>query len=224
MYRLLVSVLLPALGFAELPQGFVPLFNGRDLAGWHVSETNHHGNTKSWKIENGIVTSTQDPPRVGGILLTDKKYKNFEVYAEINPDFGCDGGLFLRSTEKGEAYQVMIDFLETGNVSGLYGERLPEMNKPDSGSGKKLDPEWRTHWKEKQWNSLRARIEGDVPHIQVWLNGTQVVDWTAAKNFLPEDATSGMIALQVHRSGADGGRWVPGGYHRYRNVGVKVLP
>lgn len=209
---------------AQLPEGFTPLFNGRDLTGWHVSETNHHGNTKSWRVENGVIVATQDPPKIGGILLTDRTFRNFEVYAEINPDFGCDGGLFLRSTEKGEAYQVMIDFLEGGNVGGLYGERLPEMNKPEAGTGMKTDREWRRHWKEGQWNSLRARIEGSAPHIQVWLNGQKVADWTAARSYLPDGGDSGMIALQVHRSGDKFERWKPGGYHRWRNIGVKVLP
>lgn len=209
---------------AQLPAGFQSIFNGKDLAGWHISETNHHGNTKSWKVERGILTAHQDPPLIGGILLTDRAYKNFEIYLEINPDFGCDGGLFLRSTEKGEAYQVMIDFLEGGNVGGLYGERLPEMNKPDSGVGQRIDREWRRHWKEGEWNSLRARIEGDAPHIQVWLNGAKVSDWTANRSYLPDTGTAGMIAVQVHRSSDTSSRWKPGGYHRFRNIGVKELP
>ncbi|MFN7932867.1 MAG: DUF1080 domain-containing protein [Bryobacteraceae bacterium] len=212
---------------APIPKGFRPLFNGKDLKGWHISEVNHHGNTKAWAVKDGIVTVTQNPPGNGGILLTDKTYKNFEISLEVNPDFGCDGGLFLRSTEKGEAYQVMLDFLEGGNMGGIYGEGLPELNKPDTGSGKKMDPEWQKHWKKGTWNHIRARIEGDAPHIQVWLNGTQVADWTAAKSFLPGGGNSGMIALQAHRSDPKGKnpRWLrEGGFHRFRNVAIKELP
>lgn len=224
MAAFLLLLFFPFAAAAQLPEGFTPLFNGKDLTGWHVSETNHHGNTKSWRVENGVILATQDPPKIGGILLTDRTFRNFEVYAELNPDFGCDGGLFLRSTEKGEAYQVMVDFLEGGNVGGLYGERLPEMNQPDAGTGMKLDREWRRYWKEGQWNSLRARIEGVAPRIQVWLNGNQVADWTASRSYLPGGADSGRIALQVHRSGDKFERWKPGGYHRWRNIGVKELP
>ena len=221
--------LIPALfSYAQsIPKGFQPLFHGDTLHGWHISEVNHHGNTKAWKVQNGVVTVTQNPPGNGGIILTDKTYKNFEISLEVNPDFGCDGGLFLRSTEKGEAYQVMLDFLEGGNIGGIYGERLPEANKPEAGSGKKVDREWRKYWKPDTWNHLRARIEGDAPHIQVWLNGTQIVDWHAARNFLPNNATSGMIALQAHRSDPKGKnpRWRPeGGFHRFRNLAIKELP
>lgn len=226
--RALFLLLIPLSGFADsIPAGFQPLFNGKDLTGWHVSEVNHHGNTKAWAVKNGIVTVTQDPPGNGGIILTDKQYKNFEISLEVNPDFGCDGGLFLRSTEKGEAYQVMLDYLEGGNIGGIYGERLPDVNKPDAGTGKKVDREWVKYWKKGQWNHIRARIEGDAPHILVWLNGRQIVDWTAAKNYLPGGAASGMIALQAHRSDpkAKNSRWLAeGGFHRFRNVAIKELP
>ncbi len=224
MRSILLAGILSMIAAAELPQGFTPLFNGKDLTGWHVSETNHHGNTKAWRAENGTIITTQDPPKNGGILLTDRKFKNFEVYVEINPDYGCDGGLFLRSTEKGEAYQVLLDYLDGGNIGGVYGERLPELNKPDSGKGEKTNPDWQKYWKKGEWNSIRARIEGDAPRIQVWMNGTKITDWTANRSFLPDGGNAGMIALQVHRTGDDYARWKKGGYHRYRNIGVKELP
>ncbi len=171
-------------------------------------------------MENGVISVTQDKPGNGGILLTDKRYKNFEVSLEINPTWGCDGGLFLRASEKGEGYQVMIDFLEGGMVGGIYGERLKDV-KADNSKAR----DWKKLWKENQWNHLRARIEGDIPHIQVWLNGTQIVDWTDTANHLVDGATDGMIALQAHRSDPSwkSTRWVENGYHRFRNVAVKEL-
>ncbi len=42
---------------AAVPQGFTPLFNGKDLSGWHISKTNHHGTTPDWKVENGVLTA-----------------------------------------------------------------------------------------------------------------------------------------------------------------------
>ena len=75
-------------------------------------------------MKDGVLLATQDRPGNGGILLTDRRYRDFEVSLEINPDWGCDGGLFLRSNEEGDAYQVMIDYLEGGSVGGLYGEGI----------------------------------------------------------------------------------------------------
>jgi hypothetical protein len=227
MQRFVVLICASAslLAAAKIPSGFQPIFNGRDMAGWHVSEVNHHGNTKAWSVKNRVLMVTQQPPGNGGILLTDKQYHNFEISLEIKPDWGCDGGLFLRSNEQGDAYQVMIDYLEGGIVGGIYGEGLDAVNR-ETGTGDKRAANWRQHWKQGQWNTLRARIEGDTPHIQVWLNGAQIVDWTDSANHSKGGATSGMIAVQAHRStpGAKGSRWVTGGYHRYRNIAIKELP
>jgi hypothetical protein len=215
-----IFLLSAAICAAQTPAGFKALFNDKDLKGWHISEVNHHGNTKAWKNENGVVSVTQDKPGNGGILLTDKRYKNFEVSLEINPTWGCDGGLFMRASEKGEGYQVMIDFLEGGVVGGIYGERLKDV-KPDNTKAR----EWKKYWKENDWNHLRARIEGDVPHLQVWLNGTQIVNWTDTANHLVDGATDGMIALQAHISDPTkpNSRWVAGGYHKFRHVAIKEL-
>jgi hypothetical protein len=212
------------------PKGAKKLWNGKDLKGWHISEVNHHGNTKAWTVENGVLTVTQDTPGNGGILLTDRTYKNFELYLEVKPDWGCDGGIFLRSTEKGEAYQVMLDYLEGGVMGGIYGERIPELQskpgEPQVGTGKRLDREWQKYWKKDDWNQIKIRIEGEAPHIQVWINGSVSADWTDSANHSKAGPEGGMIALQTHRSNpeAKNQRWVPGGKHRYRNIYVVELP
>jgi lysophospholipase L1-like esterase len=191
---------------------FKAVFNGTDLSGWHISQVNHHGKTQGWKVEDGAITGTQDKPGHGGILLTDKKYKNFEVQMELRPDYGCDSGLFLRASEKGEAYQVLLDYLDGGSLAGIYGERLKDV--------KGFQANWEPVWKRTDWNHIRARIEGDVPHIQVWLNGVKVTDWTDTANHLPDGATEGMVAVQVHA----GNRWIPGAKHRFRNISIRELP
>ena len=217
----LALLALPALLAAAVPAGFTPLFNGKDLAGWHISQVNHHGKSQGWSVKDGVVLATQDRPGHGGILLTDRKYRDFEVSLEINPDWGCDGGLFLRSNEKGQAYQVMIDYLEGGSVGGIYGEGLAELK---GGTGERINRDWAKHWKKGEWNTLRARIEGDVPHIRVWLNEVQLIDWTDSANHAADGATEGMIALQMHFSNEKTPRWKDGGFHRFRNVAVKELP
>ena len=202
-----------------IPPGFTPIFNGVNLIGWHVSQVNHHGNSRGWTVENGVLSATQDKPGTGGILLTDRKYRNFEVYLEVNPDWGCDGGLFLRSNEKGQAYQVMIDYLEKGIVGGIYGEGLPDLGSENREN--RMARGWEKTWRKGEWNSLRARIEGDIPHIQVWMNDVKIVDWTDSANHSADGAADGMIALQMHFSNKTTPRWIPGGYHRFRNIAIK---
>jgi len=221
----------------KVPEGFTPIFNGKDLTGWHVSKTNHHGTTPEYRVVSGVIVGTQNPRGKGGILLTDKKYKNVEVYMEIKPDWGCDSGLFLRSSEAGEAYQVTLDYLPGGGMGGIYGERLTGVGGGrGAGGASNLTAEqraeqarqrasaWQKAWKREAWNSVRARIEGDVPHITVWINDQQITDFTDTANHAANGATDGMIAIQMHFSDEKTPRWVDGGFWRWRVIAVKELP
>ncbi len=215
---LFISVLLLVVPLAsdehpgKIPAGFTSIFNGANLAGWHVSMTNHHGNTREWRVLEGNLTGRQSPVGNGGILLTDKRYKNFEVYLEVKPDFGCDSGLFLRSNAAGQAYQVMLDYLEGGNIGGIHGERL-------EGVEGALSQGWEDVWNKDDWNAIRARMVGNPPRITVWLNGKKITDFRDTANHAAGAAEDGMIAVQVH----SGKRWAENGYHRFRNIAVKEL-
>lgn len=223
--KVICTALLLAGVAAWAEEGFVPLFSGKDLKGWHISETNHHGNTKAWKWQGDVLTVTQEPAGNGGILLTDKTYKNFELRLEVKPDWGCDGGIFLWSTEKGEAYQVMLDYLEGGVMGGIYGEGLPAVN-AGSGYGQRMDRDWQRLWKRDDWNEVRIVIRGEVPEIRVWINGNLSADWIDSTNHAKTGMAGGMIALQAHRSDpkAKNPRWKEGGFHRFRNVRIRELP
>jgi hypothetical protein len=203
----------------NIPAGFTPIFNGKDLTGWHVSKTNHHGITPDYHVQHGMIVGTQSPLGGGGILLTDKSYKNVEVYLEVKPDWGCDSGLFFRSNEAGDAYQVTLDYLPDGAIGGIYGEGLQDVGKSATPAPSAAVP-WTKAWKREDWNAVRARIEGDVPHITAWVNDQLVTDFTDTANHAAGGRTEGPIAIQVH----GGDRWVPGGFWRWRVIAVKELP
>ena len=111
-------------GCPQVGSDFAPIFDGKTLAGWHISTKSPHGTTKAWVVKDGAITGTQDKPGNGGILLTDEQYGDFEISMEIGNDYGPDSGLFLRSTEDGKCYQAMIDYHDNGNVMGVYGEGI----------------------------------------------------------------------------------------------------
>jgi len=233
-----------------VPPGFTSLFNGRDLTGWHISTTNHHGITPSYRVMHGLIVGSQNPLGQGGILLTDRKYKNVELYTEVKPDYGCDSGLFFRSNEAGDAYQVTMDYLPGGGMGGIYGEGLTGVggrgNAPAPARGATTPPAaaaapppppvvggiplgsttpqgtaaWMKAWKREDWNTVRVRFVGDVPHITVWINDQQITDFTDTANHAAGGITEGPIAIQVH----GGTRWVPGGLWRWRTIAVKELP
>jgi len=218
--------------------GFVAIFDGRSLAGWHVSaQTGHSGASKHksggrWVVENGALVGSQDIPGNGGIVITDKPYGNFEVALEMNNDFVPDSGLFLRSTEKGQAYQYMIDYHANGNLAGVYGEglsggihqrnfdftdKVTEIKPHDCPFPLPVKPaDWPNFWKHGQWNELRARIVGNPPKITTWINGVRFMEFQDSEKRHPD---AGGIALQVHGGGGD----LTKQFVRYRNVRVKVL-
>jgi hypothetical protein len=209
---------------AQIPAGFKSIFNGKDLQGWHVSRTTHQGTTPDFRVENGIMVVRQKPYGQGGVLLTDTKYKNFEIYLEISIDSLTNGGIFIRSSESGIAYQVELD--ETSNTTGnLLGERL-QISKAATCKGRA------EIWKKDDWNSYRIRMVGEIPHITLWINGVQMWDVTQPKNDFIAGATQGMIGLQSHwttlfspAAGEWNGLtlWAPGATHRYRNIAIKEL-
>jgi hypothetical protein len=218
--------------------GFVSIFDGKTLSGWHVSgKTGHSRASKNqsggkWFVENGAIAGSQDIPGNGGIVITDEQYGDFEVVLEMNNDFGPDSGLFLRSTEDGKAWQAMIDYHANGNVMGVYGEGLG--GKPSVRNYSFLDSpdrivvstnsptpllvkgeSWPYFWRHGQWNELRARIVNNPPTITTWINGVKITEWIETEKRHPD---KGGIALQVHGGGDHTREFV-----RYRNVRVKRL-
>ncbi|HVU86020.1 MAG TPA: DUF1080 domain-containing protein [Pirellulales bacterium] len=217
--------------------GFVSIFDGKTLNGWHVSaQTGHSGASQHrsggrWGVEDGAITGSQDTPGNGGIVLTDKAYGDFEVVVEMNNDFGPDSGLFLRSTEKGQAYQYMVDYHAGGNLAGIYGEglsggislrnfdfvdKVTDIRPHDCPFPLPIKPvDWPKLWQHGKWNELRARIVGNPPTITTWINGVRFMEFTDVEKRHPD---SGGIALQVHGGGDFTKQFV-----RYRGIRVKVL-
>lgn len=229
LLKLFLFVLVfPAVSFSQahiqnIPKGFTPLFNGKDLNGWHISRTSHQGTTPNFFVENGTLTAMQHPYGQGGVLLTNKKYKNFELYVEVKIDSFCNGGIFLRSTESGQAYQ--IELAEPGGTGDLFGEMLPISKSAQA-------KEKASVWIPNGWNAFRIRMEGAVPRLTLWLNGKQMWAVTEPVNDFTAGATEGMIGLQAHWSAPYAaavaefdmsGSWRPGGAHRFRNIAIREL-
>jgi hypothetical protein len=112
-------------GTAAGEEGFVSLFDGKSLAGWHTNaEEIVHGKGGRWTVEDGAITGEQDPPGSGngGILMTDQDYGDFELMLELAPDWGIDSGVFLRTNPQGVCFQVYVDYHDHGNIGWISTE------------------------------------------------------------------------------------------------------
>lgn len=188
----------------------IKLFDGKSLAGWHTNEQKiGHGTGGNWQVEKGVLTGEQDPPGSGngGILMTDKKYGDFELELELAPDWSIDSGVFLRTNKEGECFQIYVDYRDGGlvgfistegkarmyirpfyidgvldNKANLTGfETKPDKRKEAWGSDFLLyhctPEEWKKAWKIGKWNHLRIRCVGKYPRITTWINHVMIADF-----------------------------------------------
>ena len=195
-----------ASGLFAADKKWTGLFNGKTLKGWHKNPQRvGHGTGGTWVVEDGVITGEQDPPGSGngGILLTDQKFGDFELSIDLMPDWGVCSGLFLRSNDRGQCIQMMVDYHDAGNVGHLYGEGTGGFNTRTFDingiyDGKKLKaistdkhksaseaglagtctPEaWTKAWKVNAWNTARVICTGQEPKITTWINGVKVCEF-----------------------------------------------
>ena len=160
-----------------------PLFNGRDLDGWHPVPGG------KWEVADGTIlgTSPRSEPR-HGLLMTDKRFKNFRVRAKFKVTSG-DSGFYFRVEKTNthvsvRGFQAEVD--NSREVGGLYETSMRAwVSKPDP----KLIA--RTV-KPGEWTDLLVTAVGD--DITVFLNGVKVTELLGDKKCLKE----GHIALQLH--------------------------
>ena len=187
--------------------GWIELFDGKTLNGWHKNpERIGHGTGGIWAVEDGVITGEQDPPGSGngGIILTDRKFGDFELLIDMKPDWGVCSGLFLRGNDKGQCIQMMVDYHDAGNVGHLYGEGTGGFNTrtfdingiyDDAKKLKSISTdkhvaaeqaglvasckpeEWTKAWKVNDWNTAKVRCVGSEPKITTWINGVKVCEF-----------------------------------------------
>lgn len=189
---------------------WIDLFDGKSLAGWHKNPAKiGHGTGGIWRVEEGAITGEQDPPGSGngGILLTDRKFGDFELLIDMKPDWGVCSGLFLRGNDVGQCLQMMVDYHDAGNVGHLYGEGTGGFNTrafdidgiydpdkqlkgiktskhkaaADVGLIRSCTPEqWVAAWKIDDWNTARVLVQGEFPTITTWINGQEICHFNGA--------------------------------------------
>ncbi len=190
--------------------GFVTLFNGNDLSGWHgvatmdprkfeamsaeekakALEKGAEDMKKHWRVENGVIVNDGQ----GAYLTTDKDYGDVELKVDFQLGPKGDSGVYLRGTP-----QVQIwDYTEPSyrrhdaqkGSGGLW-------NNSPGAPGK--DPIVLADKPVGEWNSLRILQVGE--RTSVYLNDKLVVNLARWENYwdrklpLPK---RGPIQLQTH--------------------------
>jgi hypothetical protein len=140
---------------AEDETGFVPLFNGKDTAGWHLRRVDGHN---SWSVQpGGVLKNTVNPGEHGTDLVTDQKFWNFTEF--MTPD-DSNSGFYLRGRHE---LQILGDYksgqiAKTGN-GAIYDFKAPDVFATRPGG---------------EWQTVEATIIGN--RITVFLNGKKTHD------------------------------------------------
>jgi hypothetical protein len=125
----------------------VPLFDGATLTGWRavprlpvapwpgapapdVQSGRYRaaaGTAGRWFVEDGAIVGTQEPPGcgLGGYLVTEGRFADFELTFEVRPDWPADTGVLVRASDVGsQGFQVLIDHRRSGGIGGFYGNGI----------------------------------------------------------------------------------------------------
>ena len=196
----------------EPPEGFVSLFNGKDLDGWKRHDNlPGHGVAGKWVVEDGAIVGMQDPPGKGGFLTTLRTYEDFELRLETKIDWPFDSGVFLRVGPEGKSHQVTLDYRPGGQIGGIYC--------PWTRGYVHHCPDGIKHFKKDQWNDVRIVCRGEPAGIRVWLNDTLITDFRHTAESTAGIGKAGTICLQIHPGGKD----VDENKARFRNIFIREL-
>jgi hypothetical protein len=211
---------LVAAGAAE-SDGWVPLYNGKDLNGWV-----QHGGKARYRAEGPAIVGTTVPNTANSFLCTRRVFTNFILELEFKVDPGLNSGVQIRSevfdepqsaevggktyrfpADRVHGYQVEIDPGQRAWSGGIYDEgRRGWLNNLEKNAAA------RSAFKQNDWNAFRIECRGDS--IKTWINGVAAAD-------LKDSVTpAGLIALQVHGVGKKEDKLEV----RWRNIRFKELP
>lgn len=209
---------------AELPsgQGFVSLFNGKDLSGWKGLVENPIKRSKmstkeltaaqakadaqmreGWYVKDGVLYFNGK----GDNIATVKQYGDFEMLVDwkLSP-IGKEGdaGIYLRGTPQVQIWDTSrVNVGAQVGSGGLYNNQQHE-SKPLKVADNALG----------EWNTFKIIMKGDK--VTVYLNGQLVTDNVTLENYWDKNQSIfplEQIELQAH-----------GTEVTYRDVYIKELP
>ncbi|MDB5336161.1 MAG: hypothetical protein JWN70_1780 [Planctomycetaceae bacterium] len=145
-------------------EGFVSLFNGKDMTGWV-------GNTKGYYAD-GKGSIVCDPSKAGGNVYTEKEYANFVLRFDFKLSPGANNGLGIRAPLEGDAAYVAMELQILDDSSEKYKNVAPWQR---HGSIYGVAAAKTGHLKPVgEWNS--EEVIADGRHITIKLNGATIVD------------------------------------------------
>jgi hypothetical protein len=206
----LALMLLVAVPTLCAQQGWITLFNGKDMTGWKVG-----GDQSTFRIEDGALVANgkvahafYDGP------VNNHDFKNFELSVDVMTLPGSNGGVYF-DTEFQDAgfpkkgFEVQVnnthrDLVKTGSlyhVKDIGADDIKDLTR---------DNEWFTEDITVKGNNVVIKLNGKEV-----VNWTQTADWKGGREGPGRVIGHGTIALQGHD---------PNSTVYYKNIRIKPLP
>jgi hypothetical protein len=226
---LLTTLAALALGTAlRAEDGWIPLFNGKDLAGWKSNDET----PGVFTVENGELKVSGGRAHLFYVGADGAaKFKNFELKAKVKTTPGSNSGIYFHTAfqEKGwpdQGFECQVNSTHTDpkKTGSLYGvinvlALQPGQKEPEGGKNIKVEA---APSKDGEWFDYDIKVENK--HITLMINGQVTVDFTEPegwdpakelKNMPGRKLSEGTFALQGHD---------PKSTTFYKDISVKPLP
>jgi hypothetical protein len=157
----------------------IRLFNGVDLSGWHVVQGNNE-----WKVEDGVLRNV----KVGGNLVTDQTFTDFQLQLEFRYAKQGNSGVYLRGRYEVQVLDGPTEEPDSHLQGAIYGFLTPSeivTNGPDA------------------WNKFEITLVGRM--VTIVVNGKTVISEQAIPGITggaldSDEGTPGPILLQGDHS------------------------
>ena len=181
----------------EKSEGFVLLFNGRDLNGWKTVRSE-----EGWSVEKGLLACNGEGR---GWIRPEATYTDFILRLEYRISQKGNSGVFLRTSEEGRpAYQGM-------EIQLLDDRQGPITVKSNGAIYDAVAPSQEASRPAGIWNPVEIVCQG--PKVRVTINNREVIDCdTSTHPDLKDRLRSGFIGLQNHGDPID-----------FRSIRIKAL-
>jgi len=216
---LLISKLKQHLINLSYDNGFINLFNGKDLTGWKGLVSNPIARSKmtdsalkaaeqvanekmknDWVAKDGLLVFTGH----GENLATEKKYGDFEMYVDWKITEKGDAGIYLRGSPQVQIWDTSRREVGAQVGSGGLYNNQKNQSKPLVVADNKIG----------EWNNFHIIMKG--AQVTVYLNGVLVTDNVTLENYWDRTMpifNKEQIELQAH-----------GTYVAYRNIYLREIP
>lgn len=192
-------------------EGWISMFNGKDLAGWRSNDEVPNVFTVvdgELKVSGGRAHLFYVGPDGGA------RFKNFEFKAKVKTTPGSNSGIYFHTQfqeagwpEKGYECQVNSTHKDPKKTGGLYAVQDVMNNAPS---------------KDDEWFDYSIRVEGR--HITIQINGKTTVDWTEPEDWDPAKSLKNMPGRKL----AEGTMCIqghdPNSTTFYKDLFIRPLP